>query len=348
MAGGSNYSKCQACSSWVPRGDDVCPHCGASQDPVAKAIAWVRGLFPASERRPSRLCVSCNGLLGVDDRECPHCGVKQTAVKKALRSLRKNTPAGQSVTQWLIVAMVALFVLPLAAGGENFDFKTYLMSGDSYTGLRLGAMGRGLILVDGDLAVPVNVDTFVPTDTMAYADTIAGGQYWRLITAIFLHFSIMHIVFNAMALRTLGGAVEDLYGWGWFLFIFVVTGAVGFLLSYYSEPVRVSAGASGGIAGLLGVGVFQGWQQRMSNPKLLRTTLGWLGFAFVFSLVMSADHYAHGGGLLAGIGLAAALPPERVTRRGPLQTAGTVLGQVSVVVILVSFGAMALWARAFT
>ncbi len=61
-----------------------------------------------------------------------------------------------------------------------------------------------------------------------------SNEWWRLVTAMFLHGGLLHIGFNMMALMQFGPAIEELYGSARYLFIYVFTGAFGFLLSAYS------------------------------------------------------------------------------------------------------------------
>src|SRR5260370_2738470 len=70
-------------------------------------------------------------------------------------------------------------------------------------------------------------------------------QWYRLITAMFLHGGLIHIGFNMMALMQLGPALEELYGSARYLFLYIVTGTFGFLVSSFLGTN--SLGASGGV-----------------------------------------------------------------------------------------------------
>src|SRR5207249_11222158 len=75
-------------------------------------------------------------------------------------------------------------------------------------------------------------------------------EWWRLVTAMFLHGGLIHIGFNMMALMQFGPALEELYGSARYLFLYVVTGALGFFVSAWIG--HFSLGASGALLGLVG------------------------------------------------------------------------------------------------
>src|SRR5262245_57817063 len=81
---------------------------------------------------------------------------------------------------------------------------------------------------------------------------IDSGEYWRLITPIFIHIGLLHLMFNSYALWIVGPQVEKLYGGARFLILYMATGVAGVLGSYWQHPNDPSAGASGAIFGLFG------------------------------------------------------------------------------------------------
>ena len=81
----------------------------------------------------------------------------------------------------------------------------------------------------------------------------ATGEYWRIFTAMFLHFSPMHIVMNMLSLFIIGRGIEMLYGKWRYLVIYLGSGIIGGITTYFlASPAVVSAGASGAIFGLYG------------------------------------------------------------------------------------------------
>lgn len=152
------------------------------------------------------------------------------------------------------------------------------------------------------------------------------GEWWRLGTAMFLHFGLVHLGMNMWALWDGGRLVERLYGSLRFTVIFLASGLTGNLLSLIVEGDRaVSGGASGAIFGIYGALLVWLWRERRTvHPTEFR----WLfGGAALFSavtiglglLITGIDNAAHIGGLVSGALLGAAvarpLPGSMVTKR---------------------------------
>ncbi len=131
---------------------------------------------------------------------------------------------------------------------------------------------------------------------------IEAGQYWRLFTSMFIHIGFTHLLFNIYALIALGKFTEHIFGHKKFVFIYLICGLSGSLLSYFFSP-SISAGASGAIFGLLGSLVGYGfrnsflWQSGIITNLLIVLGIN-LFFGFVFPGI---DNFAHLGGLLSGI-----------------------------------------------
>lgn len=127
------------------------------------------------------------------------------------------------------------------------------------------------------------------------------GQYWRLLTGIFLHIGFTHLLFNTYALFVLGKYSENLFGHGKLLILFLFSGLTGSTLSYLMSP-NVSAGASGAIFGLLGAIVVYGWDiDFLRRSGLIRTLLIILGINLVLGMIIPGlDNNAHLGGLIGG------------------------------------------------
>ncbi|MGE6629314.1 rhomboid family intramembrane serine protease [Bacillus sp. NPDC077027] len=142
---------------------------------------------------------------------------------------------------------------------------------------------------------------------------ITEGEWWRLITPVFLHIGLTHLLFNTFALWSVGSAVERIYGSTRFLFIYFVSGVFGSIASYIFNPV-LAAGASGAIFGCLGALLYLA----ISNRKLFFRTMGTniiviilinLGIGFS---VTGIDNAGHLGGLVGGFlaALAVRLPHQ--------------------------------------
>lgn len=139
-----------------------------------------------------------------------------------------------------------------------------------------------------------------------YGPYTLGGQYWRLITSMFLHFGIIHLAGNMWCLWSLGQLTEKLLGSLSVLGLYLLTGIGASLLSLSWDPMRVSAGASGAIFGIAGalISVLYFGQLGL-QPEGRRRLLGYVvRFAFinlVFGLTAHIDNMAHLGGLVTGL-----------------------------------------------
>ncbi len=126
------------------------------------------------------------------------------------------------------------------------------------------------------------------------------NQPWRLLTAVFLHGSILHIAFNMWVLMDIGPVVEEMYGSARYLFIFVVTGIGGYVLSGFIG--NFSMGASGALLGLIGVLLAITMGRRSASMQMLRSNLiRWLIYIAILGFVFHfVDNWAHAGGFVTG------------------------------------------------
>jgi rhomboid protease GluP len=139
-----------------------------------------------------------------------------------------------------------------------------------------------------------------------YGPSTLNGQYWRLITSMFLHFGIIHIAGNMWCLWSLGQLAERLLGSFTLFSVYILTGIGASLLSLSWDPMRVSAGASGAIFGIAGVLITTLYFGKHNLPKeSVRRLLGYVvRFSFLnllFGLQGHIDNMAHVGGLVSGL-----------------------------------------------
>jgi membrane associated rhomboid family serine protease len=148
------------------------------------------------------------------------------------------------------------------------------------------------------------------------------GEWWRLFTAMFLHFGVIHLAFNMWALADAGRLVERLYGGAAFLAAYLFAGLTGSFASLlWNADTVVSAGASGAVFGVYGALFAFLLVQRGSVPMTALKRLAASGAMFVgYTLIAGAiypgiDNACHVGGLLGGFaaGLALSRPLERVS-----------------------------------
>lgn len=146
--------------------------------------------------------------------------------------------------------------------------------------------------------------------------SIQAGEYWRLLTCMFLHIGWLHLLMNGYALFSFGRFAENIYGKRRFLVIYFLSGLGGSLASYWFSVGKLSAGASGAIFGLLGVMLVFNVRYYRSIPHgLRRSLLINLVFILVLNLalglmIQGVDNFGHMGGLLTGALLGLLLKTE--------------------------------------
>ena len=147
-------------------------------------------------------------------------------------------------------------------------------------------------------------DTFTLINFGANYDTlIKSGEYYRLITSMFLHIGVIHLICNMYSLYIIGKEVESLFGKWKFLIIYILSGICGSILSLAFYSNTVSAGASGAIFGLLGALLYFGYYYRTYLGVAMKSSVLPV---IIVNLVIgflnpSIDNAAHIGGLVAGI-----------------------------------------------
>ena len=202
---------------------------------------------------------------------CPSCVAEGSKEQRRIRRSTFRRP--RSVTTVILVVNAIVFLVELALGGATGEVL-----------VRLGAM------------VPF---------------LVATGEYWRLVTAMFLHVGVIHLLLNSWGLFLFGNLIESAFGSARFLAIYLVTGFFASAASFaFGEVTRVAAGASGAIFGLLGAWLAYNWRRRelfMAQANL-RGALLLIAINLVLGFsVQGIDNTAHIGGLVAGVlaGLAA-------------------------------------------
>lgn len=149
------------------------------------------------------------------------------------------------------------------------------------------------------------------------ASEVQRGEWWRLLTATFLHSGVMHVAMNMLGLYSAGLLVERIYGHRLYLVVYFCSGLIGSALSlHFSAQQAVSVGASGAVFGVTGALLVAVFQHRDKLPReFSKQMMSGIGFFVVYSLMQGfakqgIDNAAHIGGLIGGC-LAAFILPER-------------------------------------
>ena len=246
------------------------------------------------------VCSSCGSLVGVRDEKCYNCGRRNPGLwgfAPLLRSLGNDL----GFVPLVIWGSGALYVLSM------------LLSGNS---MRMGGGLFGFLAPDMNVLFLLGASGGIPV--------FGYGRWWTLLSASWLHGSLLHIIFNMMWVRDLGPVVADMFGPGRMVIIYTVAGISGFLLSSaafaflphlpFLSGAGFTVGASASVFGFLGALVYYGRRtgSSITRSEALRYALilGFFGF-----VMRGVDNFAHAGGFFGGY-LAARyldpLTPERV------------------------------------
>jgi rhomboid protease GluP len=282
----------------------------------------LRGFFGGGDGgnqgpRP-QICPSCGALVGINTTRCHVCG---TSLRFSLAAFSKRFSGvfGEHEAPVTTVLLISNFV----------------MLGISWMVLTAAGKGGGLAILWGLSGVgQYRLGMSIP-----FPYLVLTNEWWRVVTAMFLHGGLIHIGFNMMALMQFGPAIEELYGSARYLFIYVLTGAFGFLVS--ARFGNFSLGASGALLGLVGVMLAVttkrgGTQMRDLRSRLISSVV----ILFVIGFMgMGIDNYAHGGGLLAGF-LLGKLLADRQPSTPNERRAAYALGWLAALVVIASFALM--------
>ncbi len=269
------------------------------------------------------MCPHCRAFITTADRVCPYCdsqvGPRAIDVRHPSDILGGFIPHARFTTSIILLINCGLFAVTLALSMGAAPSNA-LMGIDGQTLYRLGAKWR----------------------------VFETGQWWRLVTAGFLHGGILHILMNSWVLFDVGAQVEEVFGAARMVAIYFAGSVFGFLLSsMWSDSLSV--GASAGIMGLIGAMIALGVRNR-ANPAAAAVRgmyVRWVIYMLVIGfLVPFIDQAAHIGGLAGGFAVAyVAGTPKLVDTFGERFWRGAAL--VAIALTALSFWMMLQSARVF-
>jgi len=231
-----------------------------------------------------RMCPNCRAFITTHDKVCPYCN--ERVGPRAVERRDPGAIMGGFIPHARFVTMIILTV--------NFGlFLATVVFSE-----RLG-QGGGFLSVDGR--------TLFAFGAKLREAIIAGGQWWRLVTAGFLHGGLLHIGMNSWVLFDLGAQVEQVYGASRLIVVYFLATVFGFLLSTFWTSA-LSVGASAGIMGLIGAMIALGVHGRHSSAgtAVRGMYVRWAVYILIFGMLpgLHIDNAAHIGGLAAGFGAA--------------------------------------------
>lgn len=233
------------------------------------------------KRTGSVVCRSCGRLVGVNDPQCFNCEAWNPGLwgyAPLVQRLGNDLGFVQIVT-W---GCAALYLLTLVYDPAKIETSGWSLLGPSTTSVYVfGASG----------SIPV----------------LAGGRWWTLLSAAWLHGGVLHILFNMMWVRQLSPVTADIYGPSRLVIIYTTSSVTGFLFSTLAG-IPLTLGASAPLFGLFGALVYAG--RRTGSSELGRQALMYAVILMVFGLLWEGvDNFAHIGGFLGGLGTGVVLDP---------------------------------------
>jgi membrane associated rhomboid family serine protease/Flp pilus assembly protein TadD len=177
-------------------------------------------------------------------------------------------------------------------------------------------VGFGVQLAMGADAFKMDPDKLILCGANFGPSTITKAQYWRLLTSIFLHGEIIHLVLNLASLIGFGPLVETALGRFRFIYVFFLSGIVGGLSTILTNPVVTSVGCSGAVLGVIGAYMVASWTKQIdATVRLTRPQLIMLSVFLLYSTLLGftsnvIDNTAHLAGFATGAIAALFLTPR--------------------------------------
>ena len=238
----------------------------------------------------SMICPGCGKLISVTEEKCPFCGAWNPSLYGYAPAIQRFFGNRIDMVALIVMTCIGLYVASLVIQPEAiFQLRGLfsLLSPGTRALYQLGMTGG-----------------------VAWQQ----GWWWTVLTAIYLHGSLLHIFFNVMWIRNLGPSVTDVYGPARAFVIFSVAGAAGFLVSNVASGAP-SIGASGSIFGLLAALIVYG--RKRGSSVITAQLWQWALIMFVMGFLMSGvNNWAHAGGFAGGWACAQVMRFDEEKREG--------------------------------
>jgi membrane associated rhomboid family serine protease len=263
------------------------------------------------------MCPNCRAFITTDDKICPYCDMKvgpRAVSREASPGLIAGFIPHAGFTTFIILLInLGLFAATVVMS-KNLGSDNPVMDLDN----------RALVLFGAK-----------------YTPAIAAGQWWRLVTAGFLHGDLIHIFMNSWVLFSVGAQVEETYGTARYLSLYFVSTVVGFYASAYFSA-SISVGASAALFGLIGAMIAAGMRSNTALGSAIRAQYTqWVIYMLIIGLlpIFNIDMAAHIGGLAGGFGLAWLMDTPSAIRR-PIDTVWRIAAGLSLALTALSFALM--------
>lgn len=263
------------------------------------------------------LCPNCRRLVSVDEPRCPHCGTARPGAWWKNNALTRALYDQSGLVRAVIALNIGMYLLSLMINSRlpALTMNPFaLLSPENRSLLFLGATGS------------IPIERF--------------GRVWTVVSAMYLHGGLLHILFNMIAFSQLAPRVIREFGAFRSLAIYTIGGALGYVISY-RVGVTFTIGASGAICALIGALLYYGKSRGgIYGQALFRHVGGWAVGILIFGLLVPGiNNWAHGGGFVAGIALAYLLGyQERRRESGLDRLLGVASGVATAAILLWAAG----------
>ncbi|WP_041841590.1 rhomboid family intramembrane serine protease [Actinoplanes friuliensis] len=283
-----------------------------SESPVTAPVCYrhpSKETYVRCTRCERPICPDCMNEASVG-HQCPECVADGRRTQRPARTAFGGSAAGRSgtATRVLIGINVVVGLISILSGGSG------AVAGGGWGGLLGGStpltewgavLGSALYGPAGDLAV----------------HGIANGEWYRLFTAMFLHYGVLHLLLNMYALWFLGRDIERVLGPLRFVGLYLLAGLGGNVAAYlFSAPNSMTAGASTAVFGLMAAIFVLLKRLNLSVAPILPVIVINVIFTFTISNISIAGHL---GGMVIGGAVAAVLAYAPKDKRNLVQGLGT-------------------------
>ena len=222
----------------------------------------------------SLVCAQCGKLVGINEPSCPYCGAWRPGLFGFAPALQRLVGHRLDLVSLILMACVTLYAVSLL-----LDLQAAMSNRGLFSLLSPGSRALYQLGMTGGLAW-------------------SQGWWWTLLTATYLHGSLLHIFFNMMWVRNLAPAATEAYGPARTFVLFNISGVAGFVVSNQMTAYP-TIGASGAVFGLLAALIVYG--RRRGSSVMSAQLWQWAVILFVFGFMMPGiNNWAHGGGFAGG------------------------------------------------
>lgn len=228
--------------------------------------------------RQSILCPNCRRLISVDEPRCPYCDTTHPGSWLKNNFFTRGFQNPEQAIRIIIYINIGMYAISLLLNPMLTRLSLNPMA-------FLSPENKSLLLLGATGTIPV----------------VNLGRWWTILSANYLHGSILHIFFNMFALKQIAPVVIQEYGLYRMLIIYTLGGVIGYIISCLAG-VAFTIGASAALTSLIGATLYFGKSSGgVYGQAIYRQLGGWTIGIFLFGfLVPGINNWAHGGGIVAG------------------------------------------------